>query len=93
MLAPADDAFLDGLRALLPPGTVREATDTHLSEPRGRYRGHGALVAPASAAEVAAQAAAAVQATTQWLAQHRFMTQEQLAGWSDLVRCFDSILT
>jgi FAD/FMN-containing dehydrogenase len=53
MLNPASDAFLAHLRTLLPPQAFREATDTVLTEPRGRWRGQGTPIAPASTAEVA----------------------------------------
>lgn len=42
------------LRAILPPAAFREATDEHLAEPRGRWRGQGIVVAPGTAEEVAA---------------------------------------
>jgi FAD/FMN-containing dehydrogenase len=53
-LQPATPALLDTLRDRLPPAAFPEATDAHLSEPRGRWRGQGFLVAPGSAEEVAA---------------------------------------
>jgi len=37
----------------LPAGTQREATDAYLTEPRGRWQGHGIVLAPGSTAEVA----------------------------------------
>jgi FAD/FMN-containing dehydrogenase len=53
-LAPATPAFLDTLRHRLPPAAFREAEEHHLSEPRGRFRGTGLLIAPGSTEEVAA---------------------------------------
>lgn len=53
MLNPCDTAFLDRLAARLPPSTLREAEARYLSEPRGRYLGHGGAVAlPATVDEV-----------------------------------------
>ncbi len=52
-LAPAD-SILPALRERLPEAALRPAEERHLSEPRGRFRGTGLLVAPASAEEVAA---------------------------------------
>ena len=52
-LQPATPAFLDTLRDRLPPAVFREAEEHHLSEPRGRFRGTGLLLAPGSAQEVA----------------------------------------
>lgn len=52
-LAPATPAFLDGLRGRLPAPVFREAEERHLTEPRGRFRGTGVLLAPGSTAEVA----------------------------------------
>ncbi len=53
-LQPATPAFLDTLRPHLPPEAFREAEERHLTEPRGRFRGTGLLLAPGSTAEVAA---------------------------------------
>ena len=53
-LCPATPAFLDTLRDRLPPPVFREAEEHHLSEPRGRFRGTGLLLAPGSTEEVAA---------------------------------------
>ncbi|WP_037281288.1 FAD-binding oxidoreductase [Rubellimicrobium mesophilum] len=53
-LQPATPAFLDSLRDRLPPSAFREAEERHLSEPRGRFRGTGLLLAPGSTEEVAA---------------------------------------
>lgn len=54
MLNSLDEAFLTGLAAQLPPGTLRQPEPHHLEEPRGRYRGRaGGLACPISAAEVA----------------------------------------
>ena len=52
-LQPATPAFLDTLRHLLPPAVFREAEEWHLTEPRGRFRGTGLLLAPGSTEEVA----------------------------------------
>lgn len=54
MLNPVTPEFLDGLRAVLPAVAFREATDAQLTEPRGRWRGQGSVIAPATTAEVAA---------------------------------------
>ena len=62
MLHPADDAFLDHLRGLLPPAAFRAGSDAVLTEPRGRWRGQGVPVAPATTAEVAALVAACAAA-------------------------------
>lgn len=53
-LQAATPAFLDRLRDRLPPAAFREAGEEHLSEPRGRSRGTGLLLAPGSTGEVAA---------------------------------------
>ena len=54
MLNPADPVFLSNLAGLLPPGTLREAEPRYLEEPRGKWKGHAAMVAcPASTEEVA----------------------------------------
>jgi FAD/FMN-containing dehydrogenase len=47
------DAFIARLAEMLGAGAVRETTDSYLTEPRGRYRGAGRVIAPASAEEVA----------------------------------------
>jgi FAD/FMN-containing dehydrogenase len=52
-LNPATPALLDALRPRLAPGAFPAAEDRHLTEPRGRLRGRGLVVAPASAEEVA----------------------------------------
>jgi FAD/FMN-containing dehydrogenase len=53
MLNPCDDAFLGRLRADLPDDALAPADAGHLSEPRGRWRGHaGAVALPRSTAEV-----------------------------------------
>lgn len=62
MLNPASDTFLAHLRTLLPPQAFRAATDTVLTEPRGRWRGQGVPVAPGSTAEVATLVAACAAA-------------------------------
>jgi len=54
MLNAADLAFLDGLAAELPAGTLRAVEPRYLEEPRGKGRGQAAAVAcPVSAEEVA----------------------------------------
>ncbi|MBP1807164.1 FAD-binding oxidoreductase [Rubellimicrobium aerolatum] len=53
-LQPATPAFLDTLRDRLPAAAFREAEERHLTEPRGRFRGTGLLLAPSSTEEVAA---------------------------------------
>ncbi|WP_238365969.1 FAD-binding oxidoreductase [Mesobacterium pallidum] len=54
MLNPADSDFLDGLAAQLPAGTLRSVEPRYLEEPRGTWKGQGAVVAaPASTEEVA----------------------------------------
>ncbi|WP_136650555.1 FAD-binding oxidoreductase [Paracoccus aeridis] len=51
---PLNDAD-DRLAAMLPPGVLRPLEDRFLDEPRGRYRGRGAvLAAPRDVGEVAA---------------------------------------
>ena len=53
MLNPCTPEFVQGLAARLAPGALREATGVYLTEPRGRWRGQGQVLAPASTAEVA----------------------------------------
>ncbi len=53
MLNPATPAFIDSLRDRLPAAVFRDAGPEHLREPRGRYEGHGLLLAPGSTEEVA----------------------------------------
>lgn len=53
MLNPATPDVIATLRAHLPPQTFRDATDAYLREPRGRYLGHGVVLAPATTEEVA----------------------------------------
>ncbi len=53
-LNPADDAFLDSLRAQLPAACFRDVTPAYLEEPRGHWQGQAAAVlAPGDAAEAA----------------------------------------
>ena len=52
-LSPVTDAFLDGLRADLPTPAFREASESYLREPRGRWQGQGRVLAPGSVEEVA----------------------------------------
>ena len=52
-LNPADQTCVDALAALLPAAAMREVAPRYIEEPRGRWRGQaGAVVAPATAAEV-----------------------------------------
>ncbi|OLS51425.1 FAD-binding oxidoreductase [Rhodovulum sulfidophilum] len=44
MLNPVTDAFAADLRARLPAAVFRELTPAYLEEPRGRFRGQGALL-------------------------------------------------
>ncbi|MGL4311695.1 MAG: FAD-binding oxidoreductase [Paracoccaceae bacterium] len=54
MLNPADAGFAEGLAGQLPPDTLRAPEPRHLTEPRGRYQGHGGLLAlPRDAGQVA----------------------------------------
>lgn len=53
MLNPADAAFLSDLAAELPPGTLGQPEPRHVTEPRGRWTGHGALARPGTTEEVA----------------------------------------
>jgi FAD/FMN-containing dehydrogenase len=53
MLNPATPAFAETLAARLPPGTLSDPEPRHLSEPRGRWTGHGLLARPRTTAEVA----------------------------------------
>ncbi len=53
MLAPASPAFLATLTARLPPGTLSDPEPRHLTEPRGRWTGQGALARPRTVGEVA----------------------------------------
>lgn len=51
MLNPATTEFIASLN--LPAGTQKDATDSYLTEPRGRWQGKGMVLAPANTAEVA----------------------------------------
>lgn len=62
MLNPADAAFRAVLAARLPDGTLSEADAAHLTEPRGRWTGHGLLARPRSTSEVAAIVRACAEA-------------------------------
>jgi len=54
MLNPADAAFMAGLSASLPEGTLREPEPRHLHEPRGRAVARaGVVAAPRTVTEVA----------------------------------------
>jgi FAD/FMN-containing dehydrogenase len=58
-LNPADGAFLEGLAARLPPGTLRAPEAAYLDEPRGRYTGRaGAVALPSATDQVGAILAA-----------------------------------
>lgn len=58
-LRAADPAFLSGLEAQLPPGTLRAAEPRHLTEPRGKFPGIGTAIAlPRTVEEVSAILAA-----------------------------------
>ncbi len=50
-LNPATASFIDSLT--LSDGTIRDATDRYLTEPRGRWTGQGIVLAPVTTAEVA----------------------------------------
>lgn len=53
-LNSADDAFAARLRDLLPDDTIRAVDTRYLEEPRGRYHGHGGVLAlPRTVEEVA----------------------------------------
>jgi len=52
-LTSATPDFIETLRARLPAAAVREAEPRYLEEPRGRWHGQGAVVAPADAEGVA----------------------------------------
>jgi FAD/FMN-containing dehydrogenase len=55
MLTDADQAFADVLAPLLPANTLSDPAPGYLEEPRGRYRGHGGLLArPRNVQEVSA---------------------------------------
>ncbi len=51
MLNPATPDFVASLN--LPTGTLKEATEAYLTEPRGRWKGQGIVLAPSSTDEVA----------------------------------------
>lgn len=51
MLNPATEEFVASLA--LPAGTRKEATESYLTEPRGRWQGQGIVLAPGSTEEVA----------------------------------------
>ncbi|WP_296423556.1 FAD-binding oxidoreductase [Yoonia sp.] len=53
MLNPVTPAFEATLRALLPDAAFKADSAGYLTEPRGRWAGHGFVVAPASTEEVA----------------------------------------
>lgn len=54
MLNPADGPFVERLRGLLPAAAFGGDGGACLTEPRGRWRGQGVVVAPGTTAEVAA---------------------------------------
>lgn len=51
MLNPATPAFIASLN--LPAAAIKDASDAYLTEPRGRWKGQGVVLAPANTAEVA----------------------------------------
>ncbi|MCK0120110.1 FAD-binding oxidoreductase [Loktanella sp. F6476L] len=51
ILNPATKSFIDGLN--LSKGTVKDGSDSYLTEPRGRWKGQGIVLAPATTEEVA----------------------------------------
>lgn len=53
-LCSASPAFLESLSALLPASAFRETGPAYLEEPRGRWQGHGVVVAPDTTEGVAA---------------------------------------
>jgi len=55
MLNPVTDAFAADLRARLPAAVFRELTPAYLEEPRGRFRGQGALLLAPGRVEEAAE--------------------------------------
>ena len=62
-LNPANAAFLERLRSLLPAAALRETSDAYLREPRGQWTGTaGAVAAPDSTEGVAAVVGAAAAA-------------------------------
>ncbi len=63
MLNPADPAFVEMLRGLLPDGTLRAPEPRYLEEPRGRWQGlAGGVALPRTVNEVAAVVRACAQA-------------------------------
>ncbi|MFN3664124.1 FAD-binding oxidoreductase [Yoonia sp.] len=62
MLNAVTDDFVDLLRTLLDAAAFRSDIAPYFSEPRGRWRGQGLVVAPADTAAVAALAAACAAA-------------------------------
>ena len=54
-----------------------------------RYAGTAGLLRapPGGRPAVAAKSARAVQATTEWLSGHEFLTDGELRQWEHLVRC------
>ena len=63
MLNPADPAFVEMLRGLLPDGALHAPEPRYLEEPRGRWQGLAAVVAlPRTVAEVSVVVRACAQA-------------------------------
>ena len=58
MLNPVTAEFETRLRGLLPEAAFRPVSEAYLTEPRGRFRGHGLVVAPGATDEVATLLAA-----------------------------------
>lgn len=53
MLNPVTDAFEADLRKRLPSAAFKSETSAYFEEPRGRWAGHGLVIAPANTEEVA----------------------------------------
>jgi FAD/FMN-containing dehydrogenase len=62
MLNAVTPAFEEQLRGMLDAGAFRADTALYFTEPRGRWQGHGLVVAPADTAAVAAVVAACAEA-------------------------------
>jgi len=50
-LNPATPAFVESLN--LSKGAIKQASDSYLTEPRGRWKGQGIVLAPSNTDEVA----------------------------------------
>ncbi|MBQ1204115.1 MAG: FAD-binding protein, partial [Loktanella sp.] len=62
MLNAVTDDFVDHLRGILDQAAFKSDTAPYLAEPRGRWQGHGLVIAPADTAAVAAAVAACAAA-------------------------------